>query len=536
MDESLSDVQAGLNAIDIPTADHTRYFEIGNILYSSSGWSYGSSAKRIRTKRGISFHLPAGRKLGLTDYTNARYYVSWKKADGTYDNRGWLREDFIAPIEGDYVLIATAVPEENVANVNDLASLVYGLLDIPESIEKVYESVAKIENGVTMQTEHLGTILSAYPQKYPEFSSANNTLTIFAETMLILRGGANYVKIATVDTVIDLSTVSSQAKKVYYNLTSGTFSVVAYSNPCADDDVLICTIRRTAEKAYVSMSCPFYVNGEPFGFDFKGIVADGVLRSGVNSHIKAICHRGWNTVAPENTIPAYKEAVLHGFKYVETDVMFTSDGVPVLLHDDTINRTARNADGTEISTDIDIETITYADLLQYDFGIWKDTKYTGTKIPKLEDFFVFCRNTGLHPYVEIKATKTYTEAQIQGLVDLAKRCGMKGRMTWISMSLTYLGYIASYDATARLGYVTSGSSPTITGLVSLKTNQNDVFLDSGKAISSSKIEECMDADIPIEIWTTDSVNDIKNFHPYIQGVTSNTQRADKILLEYALDS
>lgn len=87
--------------------------------------------------------------------------------------------------------------------------------------------------------------------------------------------------------------------------------------------------------------------------------------------VNSVNHRGYNTIAPENTLPAYKLSRKMGFECVETDVAFTSDGVAVLLHDGTINRTARNADGTSISSSIDIGSITYDQALDYDFGIWK---------------------------------------------------------------------------------------------------------------------------------------------------------------------
>ena len=69
---------------------------------------------------------------------------------------------------------------------------------------------------------------------------------------------------------------------------------------------------------------------------------------------------------------AVKLAKQKGFKYVEVDVGFTSDNIPVLLHDDTINRTARNTDGTELSASVSISSITYAEASSYDYGVWFD--------------------------------------------------------------------------------------------------------------------------------------------------------------------
>lgn len=250
----------------------------------------------------------------------------------------------------------------------------------------------------------------------------------------------------------------------------------------------------------------------------------------VNENIKAVNHRGFNTIAPENTLPAYKLSKQKGFFYVETDVSFTSDDVPVCLHDNTINRTARNADGTTISETININDITFADVREYDFGIWKSSAYAGTQIPSLEEFLTLCKNLGLHPYIELKNSATYTEAQIQSLVDMVKRLGMDGKVTWISFSLTYLTYVKNYDNKARLGFLTTPNTAGVNSTAGLKTQNNEVFLDSFYGdVNSTGIELCIAADLPIEVWTVNSESVINSLDPYITGVTSDNLIAGNVL-------
>lgn len=241
----------------------------------------------------------------------------------------------------------------------------------------------------------------------------------------------------------------------------------------------------------------------------------------LNENVKSINHRGYNFVAPENTLPAFKLSKQKGFPIVETDIDFTSDNVPVLLHDNTINRTARNSDGTEIESQISINSITYAQALDYDFGIWKGAQYAGTKIPTFKQFVTLCKNIGLEAYVELKGG---TETQIKSLVGIAEDCGMSDKITWISFTPTYLGYIKEEDLSARLGLLTNEiNTSAIDSANALKTSTNNVFINQGiNALTDAMIQTCKNADFPLEVWVTNTKSVITSMNEYISGVTSDT--------------
>lgn len=258
-------------------------------------------------------------------------------------------------------------------------------------------------------------------------------------------------------------------------------------------------------------------------YDYQGNV---VMASSVDydRFVKAVAHRGYSNVAPENTLPAYKLAKQMGFSYVETDVRFTSDSVPVLLHDDTINRTS-NGTGA-------INSMTWEQVQTYDFGSWKSEDYSGTKIPSFSQFIELCRNIGLYPYIELQVG---TQAQIQGLVYAVCAHGMAGKVTWISTSSSLLGYVKDYDDSARLGYVRSGmiSSSIIETVQALQTSKNEVFIDSN-SYSDGECGLCVAAGLPLEIWTISTTAQVLNMNPYITGVTSNDIIAGKVLYEDAM--
>lgn len=239
--------------------------------------------------------------------------------------------------------------------------------------------------------------------------------------------------------------------------------------------------------------------------------------------VKSVNHRGYCNVAPENTLPAYKLSKENGFYYVETDISFTSDNVPMLLHDATIDRTS-NGSGT-------LANMTYEQVRQYDFGSWKSAQYAGTVIPTLAEFLDLCRKIILHPYLELKDNGNYTQAQIEMIVDMVHSYGLKGKVTYISFSNTYLGYVKNYDSSARLGFLKSSATTSdLTTCQNLKTTDNEVFYDVS-SVSSSVCSSFASANIPIEIWTVNSTSGILNANPYVSGVTSNNLIAGKVLYD-----
>lgn len=245
-------------------------------------------------------------------------------------------------------------------------------------------------------------------------------------------------------------------------------------------------------------------------------------------NVKAINHRGYSAESPENTIPAYIMSKQKGFTYVECDVSFTSDGVAVLLHDATIDRTS-NGSGN-------ISNMTYEQVLQYDFGSWFSPDYAGVKIPTFTEFVVLCKRLGLHPYIELKSNGSYTQAQITQIVKEVESCGMAGKVTYISFNNTFLGYVKNADASARLGLLASSVNSTkINQAVALKTSTNEVFMDANlAAVTTSVINSCISNGLPLEVWTVNTEAEILAMPSYVSGVTSDNTIAGKVLYNAAL--
>ena len=110
--------------------------------------------------------------------------------------------------------------------------------------------------------------------------------------------------------------------------------------------------------------------------------------------VRGLCaHRGAMSTHPENTIPAFQEAIRLGAQMVEFDVQLTKDGALVLMHDLTVDRTTN---GKGKVTDMSL-----ADLKALDAGCKKDPRFAGTRVPTFEEALaVFPRNVWLNCHLK----------------------------------------------------------------------------------------------------------------------------------------
>lgn len=250
-----------------------------------------------------------------------------------------------------------------------------------------------------------------------------------------------------------------------------------------------------------------------------------IIPASINPNIKSVNHRGYNTVAPENTLSAYRLSKEMGFDMVEADISFTSDGYAVLLHDETVDRTS-NGSGK-------ITELTFNYVRSLDFGSWKSADYAGEKIPTFAEFMALCRNLGLHPYIELKGG---TQEQINGLVDTVAAYGMLDNVSWITAwGKGVLQYVKNAAPKSRLGLVVNEVYEShISDCVSLKTNENDVFIDaSGIDLADNMVALCKENGIPVEVWAVGEGDGIINANPYVSGFTTDKTIAGAVLYESA---
>ena len=131
-----------------------------------------------------------------------------------------------------------------------------------------------------------------------------------------------------------------------------------------------------------------------------------------------MCHRGLGGF-PENTKEALEAAIKVGYKMVECDIARTKDGIFVLQHDATIDRCS-NGKGR-------VDSHTFAELQQLDFGSWYNSDFSYIRIAALEDIIKMCKRKNVILELDIADDDRFCDEYIADLFQLVQKHGMLPR-------------------------------------------------------------------------------------------------------------
>lgn len=245
------------------------------------------------------------------------------------------------------------------------------------------------------------------------------------------------------------------------------------------------------------------------------------------SYIRSINHRGYNWYAPENTFPAFEQSVAAGFRYIETDVRWTSDDVPVLLHDASIDRTSTGTGN--------IHEMTYAQASAYSYGCPNQfgMQYPNTALPKFDEFIPWCKQHGVHPYIEIEwGPNAGNATRVEGLIEIVREYGMERQVTWISMASDAVKAVIAVDPGARVAQIYDENYTwmgTFSAQTTYQTSKNETFMFI-EATNSTLINACIAKNHPYEIWVLNTDTAIENADPHTNGIESDVLVAKDVLL------
>ena len=191
-------------------------------------------------------------------------------------------------------------------------------------------------------------------------------------------------------------------------------------------------------------------------------------------------HRGAPRAAPENTLRAFQLAMELGADGVELDVQPSADGVPVVLHDDTLDRTT---DGSG-----DVSTLPWARIAE--------ARAEGEPVPRLEQVVEWAADVGAFLNVELKRPGAEAAA-----VELIARAGLRKRTIFSSFVGPCVAAVRRLDPEAEAYLLLDGRASS--GLAAARQLRASGVCLSGRRATPAVLAECRRLGLPVIVWTVD---------------------------------
>lgn len=224
-----------------------------------------------------------------------------------------------------------------------------------------------------------------------------------------------------------------------------------------------------------------------------------------------IGHRGSSAVAPENTIAAFRRAITDGADGFEFDVRLARDGVPVVIHDATLQRTAQMS-GV-------VSDFTSAELKQVDVGSWFNhehpdvarLEYAKETVPTLEQVFDLTAGAGAILYLEMKSDEHQVAALAAAVVNLLQKYSPADRVIVESFNLAALKAVKRLSTDIRTAALFEPrlERPIFllrkmrTVELALRAGASEIALHHSLA-AGRVINKAADSRLPVVVWTVDN--------------------------------
>ena len=233
-------------------------------------------------------------------------------------------------------------------------------------------------------------------------------------------------------------------------------------------------------------------------------------------------HRGASKYAPENTIAAFELALQQGAQAFELDTMLSADGIPVVIHDRTVDRTTNSSGKVDQLSTKKLRTLNASSTFS--------PKFTNEKIPLLEETFSIFKNRALIN-VELKNYHSPFDMLPEKVFEIVKRIDIFDQLLFSSSNLSNLNrirhlipgvHVALISSIGAFGY--SSRSKLFSWI------SPDYIHPYFKDISESFIEKQHQMNRRVNAWTVNQSADMVELIKYgIDGIITNDPKlAQKI--------
>jgi len=212
--------------------------------------------------------------------------------------------------------------------------------------------------------------------------------------------------------------------------------------------------------------------------------------------MKVIAHRGYSGAYPENTMLAFQKAVEVGADGIEMDVHETKDGVLVVIHDETVDRTTESKGAVKDYTLAELKKLNAAARCGCGFEA----------IPTFEEYCAWAAKQPIFTNVEVKTDNTYYPEIERKIWDMAVKYGLEKTTLFSSfnhVSMMRLKQLAPEAHTAALIFPESGVKVFPGDYC--KAAGFEAYHPCAVSLNDENVRNLKDNGIAINVWT---VNDM----------------------------
>lgn len=200
-------------------------------------------------------------------------------------------------------------------------------------------------------------------------------------------------------------------------------------------------------------------------------------------------HRGASILYPENTMSAFKKAYEQGAEWIELDVIQSKDLQLVISHDNSMIRTSGK--GGKITN------MTYDQILTYDVGWYKGSKFYGEHAPLLKDVLDYFKDKDIMINIELKPKGKEINYE-ESIIDEVKRYHMEDQVIFASITHSCIERIKQIDSSLKTAYVI----PIAIGEY-YNDEYADIFSVELTSIKKEDVKKIHDMNKQIYAWTLD---------------------------------
>ncbi len=170
-------------------------------------------------------------------------------------------------------------------------------------------------------------------------------------------------------------------------------------------------------------------------------------------------HRGAKSLRAENTLGAFEDAIGRS-DFIELDVGFSKDGVAIVIHDDTLNRTSNIQSIKKSSEEFRVVDFTYDELLELDFGSWFKSGDL-QKIPTLKEVLLLIKKHKFPINIELKdMSKTpFDEVAPKKVLNEVLEVGVEDLVLFSSFNHNYIKELSKLSPKIKRAILKDKSHP-----------------------------------------------------------------------------